>query len=327
SLDSTLVDDLQLKVTPSERMLRGISSFRKISYITDKTLYLPGLVLPHLDFHINDYGLLTSVYGVRIDGIIGYSFFKQFVVKVNYERQLVEVWSPGVIKYPKSGHIIKPNLGFIPVFDAVVADGSNCTSRFYFDTGAGLCLLMSADFERDSSILIKGKRVINTQAEGLGGKKPMKLTTVKELKIGKYRFKNVPAHIFEDEYKVTSYPQLGGLIGNDLLRRFNLVINYPDGEIHLKPNSSFKERFDYSYSGLGIYLVDGEIVIEDVLEDSPGEKAGLKPGDIILAIDNAFNVGIQGYKDMLQQVGGRFRILVRREGVLEVFTLKVKSFL
>jgi len=327
SLDSALVEDLQLKITPSERMLRGIGSMRKVSYIVDKTLHLPGLDVPHLDFHINDYELLTSVYGVRVDGIIGFSFFKQFIVKVDYDKSLVEVWTTGQIKYPKNGYLLKPALSFIPVLDAFVSDGGDCTSRFYFDTGAGLCLLMSEDFERDSSILIKGKRVIHTQAEGLGGKTPMKLTTVKLLKFGKYTFKNVPAHIFQDDFKVTSYPYLGGLIGNDLLRRFNLVINYAEREIHLRPNIHFKERFDYSYSGLGIYYVNGSVVIEDVLKDSPGEKAGLKPGDVILAIDNAFNAGIQGYKDMLQHVGGRFKVLVMRNQVPLVFTLKVKSFL
>jgi hypothetical protein len=283
--------------------------------------------VPHLDFHINDYELLTSVYGVRIDGIIGHSFLKQFIVKVNYDKNMMEVWSQGQVKYPKRGYLLKPSLSLIPVLDASLVDGTACTSRFYFDTGAGLCLLMSEEFEQDSSILIKGKKIMNTQAEGLGGKKQMKLTTVKELKIGQYRFKNVPTHIFKDDYKVTSYPQLGGLIGNDVLRKFNLVINYREKEIHMRPNSHFKERFDYSYSGLGIYYVDGNIVIEDVLEDSPGEKAGLKSGDVIISIDNAFNAGIQVYKDMLQQVGARLKILVMRDGEAKLLSIKIKSFL
>jgi hypothetical protein len=327
SLDSSLVDYLKLPKTASQRMLRGISGIKKISFVNDHTLRLPGIDVPHLDFHISDYEILTSVYGVRIDGIIGYSFFKQFIVKVDYDKSIIEVWSQGSIKYIKNGYILKPALGFIPVLDASVIDGVDCTSRFYFDTGAGLCLLLSEEFAKDSSILVKGKKVLNTQAEGLGGKKPMKLTTVKALRFGKYKFKKVPVHIFHDDYNVTSYPQLGGLIGNDLLRRFNLVINYAEKEIHMRPNTHFKDRFDYSYSGLGIYLVNGSILIEDVLENSPGEKAGLKPGDIIVAIDNAFNVGIQGYKDMLQRVGARLKILVMREGTPMLFTLKVKSFL
>jgi hypothetical protein len=81
SLDSTVVEYLQLPKTPSERMLRGISGIKKISYVIDQTLHIGSVKVPHLDFHINDYELLTSVYGVRIDGIIGHSFLKQFIVK------------------------------------------------------------------------------------------------------------------------------------------------------------------------------------------------------------------------------------------------------
>ncbi len=327
SLDSAMVEYLRLVKTPTERLLRGIAMMRKVTYVTNRTLHLPGLDIEHLDFHINDYDLLTSVYGVRIDGIMGFSFFSRYIVKVDYDRNIVEVWSPGEIKYPKRGTILKPVISGIPVFDATVVDGNTVESRFYFDSGAGLCLLMSEDFEKDSSVLVKGKKVLITQAEGIGGKKAMKLTTVKEIRIGKYKFKKVPAHIFHDDYNVTSYPLLGGLIGNDLLRRFNLIVNYGQKEIHLLPNTHFRDLFDYSYTGLAMYLVNGQIVIEDVLEGSPAEKAGFKPGDILAGIDRYLGGSIQTYKSLLQDVGAKLRLIIVRDGKLFQIDLKVKSFL
>ena len=327
SLDSSVVHYFQLPITPSERILRGIGSMRKISYVRNQTIHLPGLDVEHLDFHINDYQLLTSVYGLKIDGIVGYSFLSRYVVKVNYDDSSVEIWKPGILKYPKNGLVLKPAINGIPMFDASVTDGKSSFARFYFDTGAGLCLLMSEDFERDSSILRKGKKIIITQAEGLGGKEPMKLSIVSQIKIGPYAFKKVPAHVFKDEYNVTSYPVLGGLIGNDLLRRFNLIINYGQKEIHLSPNTHFKESFDYSYTGLGIYLVDGKILIEDVLKDSPGAKAGLEPGDVLVAINNNIGSNIQTYKNLLQDVGAKLKIVIMRNGELLVKNLKVTSIM
>src|SRR5690606_31180997 len=106
------------------------------------------------------------------------------------------------------------------------------------------------------------------------------------LRFGPYRFKKVPVFLFDDEHNVTSYPVLGGLIGNDLLRRFNLILNYEKREIHLTPNSHFHDPFDYSYTGLGIYYYNGIIEISDVIKDSPGDKAGLEAGDIIVSINN-----------------------------------------
>lgn len=327
SLDSAMVDYLHLPKTPSERMLRGIAMMRKLTYVTDRTLHLPNLDIEHLDFHINDYDLLTSVYGVRIDGIMGFSFFSRFIVKVDYDKNMLEVWNQGTMRYPRNGITLHPTINGIPVFDASVIDGNAVNSRFYFDSGAGLCILMSEDFVKDSSILMKGRKVLLTQAEGIGGKKPMKLTTVKEIKIGRYKFKKVPAHIFHDDYNVTSYPLLGGLIGNDLLRRFNLIINYGVKEIHLQPNTHFREAFDYSYTGLGVYFVNGQTIIEDVLEGSPGEKAGLLPGDVIAGINNNVSGNIQTYKSMLQEVGAKLKLLIMRNGKILLITLKVKSFL
>ena len=327
SLDSLLVDELKLPKQVSERTLKGIANIRRVSYVMSRTLHLPNLDVENLNFHLNDYELLTSTYGIRIDGIIGYSFLKQFIVKVDYDRNMIEVWTQGKIKYPRRGYFLRPTINGIPVFDASVEDERLSEGKFFFDTGAGLCLLMSDEYVKDSALFKQNKKMIITQVEGLGSKKQMRMTTVKSIKVGPYQFKKVPAHIFDDEFKVTNYPELGGLIGNDLLRRFNLVINYAESEIHLKPNSHFREDFDYSYTGLGIYLSNGNVTIEDVLPNSPGEKAGLKAGDTIVGIDNVFNGSIQTYKDMLQQIGSQLRLLILRDNKAMVFWLKVNSFL
>lgn len=327
SLDSTTVSSFNLPVKPSDKMLRGIGTLRKMSYVNNRTLHLGRLDINNLDFHINDYDLLTSVYGVRIDGIVGYSLFSRFIVKIDYDRSDITILKPGKIRYPKRGLLLRPVISNIPVFEASVKDDTVCNTRFYFDTGAGLCLLLSEDFETDSSVLKKGKKMIITQAEGLAGKTAMKLSTIRQVEIGKYKFKRVPVHVFKDEYNVTAYPYLGGLIGNDLLRRFNLIINYGQNEMHLLPNSHFREPFDYSYTGLGIYMVNGQITIEDVLKDSPGEKAGLREGDIILGVDNNMSGNIQTYKNLLQSVGSRVRMIIIRNGSPLDVSLQVKSIL
>ena len=325
SLDSATVNSLGLTTQPSNRTIRGIAGIRKVSFTIGKTLRLPGLDVHGLDFHINDYGILTSVYGLKIDGIIGYSFLRRYIIKVNYDKLLIEVWSQGDIRYPRSGYMMRPQLHFLPIVPAYLRDATKHTAEFYFDTGAGLCFLLSEDFLRDSVVLEPGRKMTMTQGEGLGGKKVMRLTTMKEVRVGPFRFRNVPTHVFEDEFKLTNYPQLGGLIGNDLLRRFNLIINYEDKAIHLSPNSHYSEPFDYSYTGLGIYLINGQIVVEDVIPGSPGEKAGLQQGDIILGVDKNFTSNIQAYKALLQVPHTRLKIFIRRGDELMELNLRIAS--
>ncbi|RYF84502.1 MAG: PDZ domain-containing protein, partial [Chitinophagaceae bacterium] len=116
-------------------------------------------------------------------------------------------------------------------------------------------------------------------------------------------------------------------IYNDLLRRFNLIINYDRRDLYLIPNSHFKDAFDYSYTGLGIYMIDGEITVVDVMPNSPSEAAGLKPGDVIMAVSNNFTRNIQVYKSLMQTPGEKVKVLIMRDGEPIIITLKVRSIM
>ena len=137
----------------------------------------------------------------------------------------------------------------------------------------------------------------------------------------------MPVYIFDDVFNATSYPYLGGLIGNDILRRFNVVMNYDRREIHLLPNSHFNDPFDYSYSGLELYYIEGKVLIGDVAEKSPAEKAGLMEGDEVVAIDKNFSQNLQQYKYTLQNAKGKIKIIFLRGNQLLQVEVKVKSIL
>jgi hypothetical protein len=186
--------------------------------------------------------------------------------------------------------------------------------------------LLNSDFIRDSAILNQDKKPLPTQAQGMGGKASMEVTTMKEFRIGPYRFRNIPTHIFNDEYNVTSYPYLAGLIGNDVLRRFNIILNYDKKIFYLSPNSHYRDPFDYSYTGLGLYWIEGEIRVGDVMKESPAEKAGFKVDDVVIGVNDNLSQNLQLYKSMLQNTGDKVKVLVRRqpEAMLEL-TMKVKS--
>lgn len=325
SLDSTTAGYLKLTSIKTEKTIRGIAGIKNVDFTMDHTLKLPGLETQHLDFHINDYELLTSVYGVRIDGIVGYSFLRRYIVRLDYDNQVIEVFSPGVYKYPRGGFLLKPNFSTLPLQYVTLDDDRAIMSRLIFDTGAGLCVLLSKDFVDDSVVFKKNRKFYPTQAEGLGGKRLMSICVAKEIRLGPYKFRRVPVHIFEDEYNVTSYPLLGGLIGNDILRRFNVVLNYPEQSIHIKPNSHFNESFDYSYTGLGIYLIDGEIRVIDIMPGSPGDKAGFLPGDVIFSVETNASKNIQAYKNLFQNSIGKMRIVVFRDQKPLILVMDIKD--
>lgn len=327
SLDSLTCEYYNLKTLPSDRLVRGIAGMKYVSFANDHTLRLPGVTVPDLDFHINNYEILSSAYGMKIDGIIGYSFFRRYIVFLDYDNQLMKIYTPGTIKYPRGGYLLKPQFSTLPMQFASIRDNKSVVGKFYLDTGAGLCVLMNDDFAHDSAVFKKSRKTYLSQAEGLGGKTDMQLSVVKELKVGPYRFRNVPAYVFKDEYDVTNYPALGGLIGNDIWRRFNIFINYPQQEIYIKPNKHYLDSFDYSYTGLGFYLIDGAITVTDIIKDSPAEKAGFQQGDIILGVGSNFSNNIQAYKMALQNAKARMNVVVMRKGQPQVIEIRIKSIL
>lgn len=206
-----------------------------------------------------------------------------------------------------------------------VRDESSINTRFLYDMGAGLCMLFSREFIEDSNFISKNKKRWLKQGEGLGGAIDMELMVLKEVKIGPYRFKNVPSYIFEDENNVTSYPYMGGLIGNDILRRFNVIINYEKGDIHITPNKHYGEEFDYSYTGLELYYIQGLILAGDVAKGSPAEAAGLMEGDEVLAVNKNFSQNLNQYKIALQVPNEKVKLIIRRNGVIKEVEFKVRS--
>lgn len=325
SLDSSIVAAFNLKPEPSDKTIRGIAGIKKVGFLYNRKLKFPGLTVDSLNFHVNDYSALSSVYGERVDGIIGYSLLIRYIIKLDYDSLKMEICTKGSIRYPKGGFLIKPILNTLPVQNARVRDEFTYNARFLHDIGAGVCLMLSQDFVEDSVLIRKKRKLYPKEGEGIGGKVAMNMTVVKELKFGPYRFRNIPTYIFQDDYNVTSYPFLGGLIGNDIFRRFNVVFNYAKRDIHLVPNTHFREPFDYSYSGIELYYIDNKILIGDVAKGSPADRAGIMEGDEVIGINNNLSQNFGQYKIALQATGERVKMTLRRNTELMQKEFKVAS--
>lgn len=323
SLDSSTAAYLGLKPAYSGQAIRGIAGIREVPFVYRRSLQIGTMQVDSLDFHVSDYSVLTAVYGIRIDGIIGYSLFSRFIVAIDYEQAQMDWYLPGQYTYPRRGYLMHPELDRLPSQLLQIQDVRVDQTRFLLDLGAGLNLLFSKRYALESGVLdLQRKRWIKS-GEGIGGRIDMELTTLRSARIGPYRFRNIPISIFEDNYNVTNYPFWAGLIGNDLLRRFNLILNYPKKEIHLTPNRFLADPFDYSYSGLELYLIANKIRVGYLAPESPAADAGLKVGDEVIAINKNFSGILNEYKIELQKAGERVRIIYRRDEKISELEFRV----
>ena len=95
SLDSGTCAEFGIKTRATDTTITGIGGIRKVHFVFNQSLILPGLTMEGLNFHINNYEVLSSVYGEKIDGILGYSFLSRYIVRINFDSLFMDVFTPG----------------------------------------------------------------------------------------------------------------------------------------------------------------------------------------------------------------------------------------
>jgi len=131
SLDSTTSITLGINSIESDTIISGIGGVQKVRYAFDETLQIGGLTIEHLAIHRYDYSLLSSIYGEKIDGVIGYPFFKRYIVQIDYEHNHILVYNPGKFHYPHNGTLMHIPTNPIPLKHISVKDKANTDFDFF----------------------------------------------------------------------------------------------------------------------------------------------------------------------------------------------------
>jgi len=132
SLDSTTAAALHLPLSPSDVVIHGIGGSRTVPFVYNMSLLLPNLRVDHLSFHVNNYEMISALYGIHIDGIIGYSFLSQYIVRVDYDQQKIWVYAPGEFHYPEKGFLLKPLFAGIPIIHETLSNNRQQVKSFFF---------------------------------------------------------------------------------------------------------------------------------------------------------------------------------------------------
>ena len=130
SLDSSTCDEFNIVTTQTDTTITGIGGKRKVSFVFDKTLHFPGLDVKNLNFHVNNYEVLTSVYGEKVDGIIGYSFLNRYIIKINFDSLFMDIYQPGKLEYPEKGYLLRPAFTSLPIQYLTIRDRKKFEQNF-----------------------------------------------------------------------------------------------------------------------------------------------------------------------------------------------------
>jgi len=306
--------------------------------ITGIQIQMADLLLPNRAMLVleEDHLRLEEITGMQIHGIIGSDIFKRFVVKFDYRRKVITLYKADYFKKPGRGFRkidveIYKNKPYItqPLW---LTPKDSLNVKLLVDSGAALSLLLHSNTHE--SLQVPDNAVNGKLAIGLGGFIEGYLSRVQKLEIGEE---------FQLQEILTSFQDLNpdldtlflnnrnGIIGNQALSRFDVIIHYPFGKLYLRPNKNYKRAFKFDKSGLIVIAAGRHLntfTIHDVLESSPADLAGLQQGDILKNL-NGYPTNLLSLKQITDTLkkreGKRIRIVVKRDNKRMVFKFRLKK--
>ena len=276
-IDKTLL--FNLKVKDSIRMnnverfeLKGLGTGNQIeALISKKNLFrIDNLINPnHLIYLIvSDQFDLSAKMGIDINGIIGGDLFKNFIVKINYNSKKITFYNPETYTYKRCRGCETFPLEFYrqkPFIDVYVKNHLNdlFKVKLLIDSGGGDSLWL---FENTHpSIVVSEKHFRDFLGIGLSGSIFGKRSMMNELRIGNFKFEKINV-AYPDSISIQSAfknKKRNGTLGANVLRRFNVIFDYPNKKITLKKNSHYSKPFLYNKSGIEIIYGD-EVLVKEV---------------------------------------------------------------
>lgn len=245
-----------------------------------------------------DYLELRNSLGTDVHGILGYELFSRFIIQIDYERKLLTLTVPEKFrrkrKYQELPITIDDTKPYIEVV-AHLTDSTQLPVKLLVDSGASHGLILEPD--SDERLVLPKEVISSVIGRGLGGVITGKIGRLKSLSIGKYNIPDVIVNFpdpnsYIDTLKTTRTTFRHGALGGEVLSRFNVIFDFPEGKIFLKKNASFGKKAYYNLSGLTIRAKGARLrtfEISDVRANSTAEKADLKVGDNILFV-NGYSV-------------------------------------
>ncbi len=308
-LDTKLAAKYNIK-TSYKRTVPGASGSRSYDIATNHKIRLTDdVVIENITIVLEDLERLNNTAGIKFDGIIGNDILKNYLTKIDFDSQNIYLYPFNEIlntsEYKEINFSFKNNIP-IPQFPLTIAllNGEKFTEDILFDSGAGLSLFLNKPFQEKNNILKKvGKTLISDQ-NNLSGKASTTLAVIKSIEIGEFIFEGkIPISISSDEAGVSSYPGYLGILGSEIINRFNIILNYHTKQLFLNPNELFSKKITLPVSPVKLSLANDKIIISAVIENSQAYKLGLREGQVINSINGNATATIQSYRKMLNEEG------------------------
>jgi hypothetical protein len=273
-----------------------------------------------------------QIVGQAYQGTLGRDFLANLVLEIDYARDTVRAYAPTNYKYSGKGVVFPLAQGNgVPVINV----------RFALDKGKEINANFIVDTALDASVVLDNKFLAGRKMSGDRGKvmptidpftgQPGATTSrIRAFQIEK-RFVDDVLAIYSDQPFPSAGVPVAGAIGSQMLRRFNVIFDYPQHQLVLEPNINFPDPDQEDKSGLMLVANGGNFKTFEVVSvqpQSPAADAGIKNGDIIAGIDTdpAADLTILTARNLFRQVGHKYKVTVQRGDQTKEVTLQMRRY-
>jgi len=329
-------------------------SNNKFAYDKIATAFLPGvgskpqktkLILDTVSFQFanNIYKTSTvpilglkNILGDFADGILGRNYFASKVLEVNYNYQYMKIHD-SINAAITNGYtkIRCENVNswlYVPI-KLRINDSLEIIGNYTLDLGSGGSISLTSPTAKqfDLGSKINHKRNYHSKYGGVGGETSRYDFIAKSVFIGDYELKDFVMDYSEDKSGVLSTSKNLGLLGNKILEKFDLIIDFRNSFLYIKPNSSFDNPF--KIPRLGFAYVDRTVTlgawnITGFYEGSSAERSGLKIDDKITQLNDQpiDEINYERQQEIFKQAE-TIKLTVKRNNETLFFNIQLKEIL
>ena len=230
-------------------------------------------------------GALTHGNGITVNAIVGREILQKYVTKVDYTTQTLTFTSSADFTYDGGGVAVP--LGH-DEGDAIVhgsIDGID--GAFQIDTGSSASLILTTPFA-DAHDLRQTYHTVGNAivGRGVGGYSHGDVARGKQLRIGDFTIDDFVVELSTDKRGAFGSHWIDGNIGNDILQRMTLTLDYSRHTAYFERNPRTETPTPADRAGMYVQNDQRQFFnVAGVLPNGPAYNAGLREGDRITAID------------------------------------------
>lgn len=179
--------------------------------------------------------------GHESDGKIGLKFFEGKYLEINFDENKLYIYdkAPSKLKkYTKLNSRYSQETLYIKAFPFI--DKKPIETEFMIHTGFSGALMISDDFAKEYKLLEKFEIIGESKLSDAAGNVILsKKSILPDFELANQTFKNVPMSFFDSTIKI----QHKNIMGGDLIKRFNLILNPEKDILYVKKSKYYKDEY------------------------------------------------------------------------------------